>query len=70
MQTVPGEVLLDITHRQRRYGLPERIAALVERLAQGGGRGVDRGCRHAGDRPPRRDPRGRWRAGDRAVGDP
>lgn len=32
----PGEVLLDITHCQRQYGTPERIAALVERLAQGG----------------------------------
>ncbi len=34
VQAGPGEALLDITHCQRQYGPPERIAALVERLAQ------------------------------------
>ena len=36
VQVWPSEALLDITHCQRQYGPPERIAALVERLAQGG----------------------------------
>lgn len=36
IQVSPSEALLDITHCQRQYGPPERIAALVERLAQGG----------------------------------
>ena len=36
IQVGPSEALLDITHCQRQYGPPERIAALVERLAQGG----------------------------------
>lgn len=36
VSAAPGEILLDITHAQRRYGPPERIAAVVERLAQGG----------------------------------
>jgi DNA polymerase-4 len=36
VHVAPGEALLDITHCQRQCGPPERIAALVERLAQGG----------------------------------
>lgn len=36
VQAGPSEALVDITHCQRQYGPPERIAALVERLAQGG----------------------------------